>query len=182
MRSQPAAPALTDRIRLAACLLHAVPGACGALEMSDGERTLVAHHRLDAVMTPCELRAGLLEPSMPGVPHLAGMIRSIEVVAGADDIGGGLYRRSHPSITHERWFVTTLGASSITTIATDCPDSIDHREVSVRVCSDIELGASAVCISAARPIGSRFDDVARWLHRRCLVEELVEPLITSPAA
>jgi hypothetical protein len=167
---------MTERIRLAVCLLHAVPGTWGTIELCRGERLLVAHHRHDALLTPCALRSGLLQPVVPGVPHLADVLRSIEFVGGAVDVGGGLYRRSHPSATEERWFVTTLDPERITGIAADCPDSIDHSDVDVRVGADVELGASAVCISARGQIGTRFDDLARWFHRRCLVDELIETL------
>ncbi len=176
-----AAPVLSERVRLAACLLHAVPAACGSIEMCHGERYLVAHHRHDAFLTPCELRTGLLQPVVPGVPHLAGMVRSIELVGGAVDAGGGLYRPSHPSGSDERWFVTTLDPERITSADADCPDSIDHSDVGVRVSADVELGVSAVCVSVERVIDPRVDDVARWLHGRCLVDELIEPLCASRA-
>jgi hypothetical protein len=181
MSPHPAAPVLTERTRLAACLLHALPAAVGVIEMRHGERYLVAHHRHDALLTPCELRTSLLQPVVAGVPHLAGMVRSIELVGGAVDAGGGLYRPSHPSCVDERWFVTSLDPDRVTSTAADCPDSIDHRDVSVRVSADVELGASAVCVHGDPATSAQVDDVARWLHRRCLVDELIEPLCTSRA-
>lgn len=179
--TQHAAPVLREHVRLAACLLHTLPAASGSIEMCHGERYLVAHRRHDAFLTPCELRTGLLQPVVPGVPHLAGMVRSIELVGGAVDAGGGLYRPSHPSGCDEWWFATTLDPARITSAAADCPASIDHRDVSVRVSADVELGVSAVCLSAERAMDVRVGDIARWLHGRCVVDELIEPLCASRA-
>lgn len=173
-------PPLPERTRLAACLLHSIPGVSGSVEVCHGARYLVAHHRPDATLTPCELRAGLLQPCVPGVPHLGGMVRSIELTGGAVDLGGGLYRHAHPSVD-ERWFVTVLDADVVTRTAAECPESLDQRSLSVRVRADLDLAVCAVCVSADQPVGERLDDVARWLLDRCLVDELIEPARTSPA-
>lgn len=172
-------PEISAHIRLASCLLHTLPGATGSIEMCHGRQYLVAHHRHDAVLTPCELRARLLQGAVPGLPHLAGMVRSIELIGGAVDIGGGLYRRTHPAAAEERWFVTALSADEIIGIARDCPERIDHRDLSVRVSADVDLGVCAVCITPASSATSQLDEVARWLHGRCIVDELVEPISAS---
>ena len=172
MQSTWRTPNVRSRLALGACFLHAVPGAIGGIETSDGERFVVAH-RSDALLTPCQLRAGLLEPPRPGVPHLSEIIRSVDVTGGVVDIGAGLYQRSHPAAPDERWFATTLHPDRIMHIARDCPTDLDHAAVAVDIKADAELGASAVLLRADR-IGVRLDAVACWLHGRCLVDELID--------
>jgi hypothetical protein len=130
MQSTWRTPHVRSRLALGACFLHAVPGAIGGIETSDGERFVVAH-RSDALLTPCQLRAGLLEPPRPGVPHLSEIIRSVDVTGGVVDIGAGLYQRSHPAAPDERWFTTTLHPDRIMHIARDCPTDLDHAAVAV---------------------------------------------------
>jgi hypothetical protein len=49
-----------DQLRLTACLAHTVPGVNVELTCSNDERLIVAHHRLDAHFSPCELRTALI--------------------------------------------------------------------------------------------------------------------------
>lgn len=163
-----------DQLRLSICLLHAIPGAAGSITTLDGETHLVAHHRSDAMVTPCQMRAALLEPLVPGTPHLSDVITAVELVGGAVDLGGGLYQRTHPAGPDERWFVSTLRYEQVLAIAETCPDSIDHDDVSVHVRADADLGAGAVCVSSDRAAGLHLDEVAVWLHCQCLVAELIE--------
>jgi hypothetical protein len=159
--------------RLAACLVHAVAGAVAMVATSSGERLVVAHHRADATLDPCQLRAALTAPVRPGVPHLADVVTSIEIVGGLVDIGGGLYQRSHPGAHDERWFVTPLAADRVATIVTDCPLRLPDGAVNVRVVADSVLAVSAVCLVAGPGFGYRLDEAAFWLHTTCLVDELI---------
>lgn len=162
----------TEMQRLAACLVHAVPSATAVVHTTTGERLLVAGNRTDAALDPCRLRAGLAAPSRPGVPHLADIVRSVEIVGGIVDIGGGLYQRTHPSSADERWFVTTLAAERVAELVGTFPLRIPDEAVTVRVAADTLLGVSAVCLTAGTGFGLRLDEVAHWLHSTCLVEEL----------
>jgi hypothetical protein len=99
----------------------------------------VAHHRNDAALTPCQLRSALLEPVTPGVAHLADVITAIELVGGLVDVGGGLYQCGHPAGPDQRWFVSTLSADTIRTIAREGPSGIDHSDISVRVAADLDV-------------------------------------------
>lgn len=164
---------LPEGLRLMGCLLHSVPGAVGRLATHDGGEHLVAHHRVDATLTPCQLRTGLLQPMVPGVPHLSRVIRSIELTGSLVEIGGGLCQRSHPSAPDERWFGTVLGPERVAELAAACPSEVDHVDIRVRIHADLELGASAVCISGDTGASLRLDAVACWLHSRCLIEELI---------
>jgi hypothetical protein len=167
---------LSQPLRLATCLLHTIPGAIGRLEIDGGDAHLVAHHRSDAPLTPCQLRSAMLEPIVDGIPRLADIVGAIELIGGAVDVGGGLFQRSHPAHADERWFATTLHPDHVISIARLCPSSIDHVDVSVRVSADVELGACAVCVSADPSVGIRLDALASWLHTRCLVDELIAGL------
>jgi hypothetical protein len=166
------ATALIDDLRLGTCLLHAVPGAVGIIRTGVDGCHVVAQHRSDAALTPCQLRSALLEPMVSGVPHLADVITAIDVVGGVVDLGGGLYECGHPTEPDQRWFVSTLSADTIRSIAQHCPPDIDHADVSVRVAADLELGVCAVCLSSGSA-GLRLDVAACWFHSQCLVEELL---------
>ncbi len=170
------ATALIDHVRLGTCLIHAVPGAVGLIRTGIDSGHVVAHHRNDAALTPCQLRSALLEPVTPGVAHLADVITAIELVGGLVDVGGGLYQCGHPAGPDQRWFVSTLSADTIRTIARECPSGIDHSDISVRVAADLDLDVCAVCLSSDSA-GIRLDAAACWLHGQCLVEEL---LLTMP--
>lgn len=163
---------LPEHLRLGVCLLHALPGAVGSLRTHRGDDHVVAHHRADATLTPCQLRSGLLEPVVPGVPHLLGVIDRVECTGGALDLGGGIFQRCHPAAGDERWFATVLDADTVTSIVAACPSEIAHADVSVRISADVELGACAVCVSSETHIGLRLDEVACRLHAECLVTEL----------
>lgn len=164
--------AVPELLRLSACLIHAMPHCTALLATGAGDRHVVAHHRTDATLTPCQLRVALLEPIEPGVPHLAQAIESLEIVGGAIDLGGGVYQLGHLSGPEQRWFATTLRSAEIEAIADRCPDDVDHSDISVRVIADVDLDVSAVCLSGDG-IGVRLDAVACWLHTQCLVEELL---------
>lgn len=164
---------LPEQLRLGVCLLHSLPGAVGVVCTRSGERHLVAHHRMDAALTPCQLRAGLLEPVVPGAPHLAAVVDTVECTGGAVDLGAGLFQRSHPAASDERWFATTLTADEVLGLVDQVPADLEHPDVSVRIAADVELGACTVCVSAAAGVGLRLDEIACWLHGQCLVAELI---------
>ena len=161
--------------RLGACLAHAVPGVAALVTTTTGDRLLVAGNRTDAVLDACGLRAALTAPQRAGVPHLADLVSSIEIVGGLVDLGGGLYQREHGGGSAERWFVTTLTGDRVAALAATCPERLPDDAVSVRVCADTALGASAVCLVAAPGFGYRLDEVASWLLATCLVDELIGP-------
>lgn len=159
---------------MAACLVHSVVGAVAIVVTSSGERLLVAHHRTDASLDPCQLRAGLTAPARLGVPHLADVVTTIEIAGGLVDIGGGLYQRSHPGAHDERWFVTPISADRVAAIVAECPLQLPDGSIGVRVVADTVLAVSAVCLVAGPGFGYRLDEAAFWLHAACLVDELID--------
>lgn len=161
-----------ERLRLATCLLHAMPHAVGHLEIGRSGSHLVAHHRHDAALTPCQLRRGLLEPIIDGLPHMADVITSLEVTGGAVDLGGGLFQTGHPAGSDQRWFATTLRAHVVEDIAARCPADVEHADISVRVIADPEMHVCAIRVSGDSA-GLRLDAVAWWLYEQCLVAELL---------
>lgn len=163
---------IPDRIRIAACLLHAIPGAVGLLEIDSKDSFLVAHHRRDASLTPCQLRHALLEPAMEGVPHLSEFITALEITGGAVDLGGGLFQTGHPCSPEHRWFATTLSPEVVENIAIQAPAELDHHDISARVMVDAEMGVCTIRLSGHNS-GLRLDAAAWWLHEQCLVAELL---------
>jgi hypothetical protein len=163
-----------EHLRLGACLVHSVPGASAVAITHRGERLVVSPLRRTAALDPCQLRAGLVAPHRPGVPHLGEVLARIDVVGGLLDIGGGLYQRSHPAGSDERWFVTPLAPDRVVELVGGCPVQLPDGAVDVRVCADTLLGAAAVCVAAGPGFGYRLDEVAHWLHAACLVDELIE--------
>ena len=93
-----------------------------------------------------------------------------------DDLGGGLYRRSHPAAADERWFATTLGPDRVAALAEGCPPSIEQSDVSIRIAADLDVGVSAVCLTGPPAFATALDAAAWWLEAACLVEELIAPL------
>jgi hypothetical protein len=153
-------------------LLHAIPYAIGRIDIGQRQQHVVAHHHPEATLTPCQLRMGLLEPVVDGVPHLVDVITSLEVIGGAVDLGGGLFQTGHPSGPEQRWFATTLNAGAVEAIAARCPADVDHEDISVRVLADTDMDVCAIRISGDGA-GFRLDAVAYWLCEQCLVEELL---------
>ena len=81
-------------IRTGVALVHAIPGAAAMVTMSGGDQFLVAHHRPDALLTPCQLRAALIEPPLPGAAELIDSMTAMHLVGGVTHLGGGLFARS----------------------------------------------------------------------------------------
>ncbi len=170
--TRPTISTLPEHIRLGACLAHTVPHTVAVLTTRTAARYVVARHRDDAALTPCQLRAALLQPLEPGVPHIVDTIESLDMVAGLTEVGAGLHQTCHPAGPDQRWFATTLPAETVESIARHCPAAIDHTDISVRVIADLELAVCAVCLSGAG-VGLRLDAAACWLNTQCLVEELL---------
>src|SRR4051812_11378913 len=91
---------------------HGVPGVTLRLRCVGGEELVVAAHRLDAHLDPCQLRAAVLVSPRPGAGRLVDNISAVEVHLGLQDLGGGLYRRGGPD-GEERWFATLLGPAAL---------------------------------------------------------------------
>lgn len=159
-------------LRQTACLLHVMPHAVGVIEIDRSGPYVVAHHRHDAVLTPCQLRRALLEPVVDGVPHLASVIVALEVTGGALDLGGGLFQTGHPTGCEQRWFATTLRSEVVEDLAARCPTELDDADLSVRVIPDVEMGVCAIRVSG-ESTGLRLDAMAWWLYVECVVAELL---------
>ncbi len=170
--TRPSLSTVPERIRLGVCLAHAVPHTVAVLTARSGARHVVAHHRYDAALTPCQLRSALLQPFEQGVPHIVDTIDSLEIVAGLTELGAGVHQTCHPAGPDQRWFASTLPSDTIEAIAGRCPADIDHRDISVRVLADVDLAVCAVCVSGTG-VGLRLDAAACWLNTQCLVEELL---------
>jgi hypothetical protein len=140
----------------------------------------VGYGRLDAQLTPCQLRCALLagpDPGPgPGLPRLVDAITAVEVGAGLDHLGGGLYGRGNGAVGSERWFVSTLTHDEIARLIAAPPQDLAHEECGVTLTPDAELATTTVRVasSATAPPAhpARLDEVAFWVLSACLVGEL----------
>lgn len=173
MYDAPSDPAL----RLAACLAHTVPGVSLSLTCRHGGEVLVSYACLGAQLDPCQLRAGLLCPGVPGVPRLADVVVRVDVANGLLDLGGGLYERSHPGAASERWFVTSLDHEHVVDLLRTGPTDLPDDAMAVTVKPDVGLGVCAVCIRCDDRLNQdRLDEVALWALSTCMVAELLAEL------
>jgi hypothetical protein len=164
-----------DDLRLATALVHAVPAVALELSTVDGCDAVVAHHRLDAAMSPCQLRAlvaaARCERGGPALDHIVAM----RVLAGVEHLGGGIYRRSSGS-AEERWIVTTIPHESVLELLATCPIETPDDAVHARLVVDADLDTVAVCFGAVHRLWAwRLDEIAFWLQAACLVAEVSDP-------
>lgn len=166
-----------EQIRIAAALAHAIPGVtlevrCRS-DVRDDERLLVAHHRLDAHLDPCQFRRVLLAGSTTGLPAVAARIDRVELRCGVDDLGAGVYGRTGDD-GPERWFATTLLPDAVNEVFDACDLDIAHEAIGARILPDSCLGVTVVCLTA-NDVWHRYrlDEVAAWSVAACMVEELV---------
>ena len=151
---------------------HTVPGVTLELHCGSGDTLIVADRRLDAHLTTCQLRAALLAPVRPGIPHLADAVQAVAVRCGLHDLGAGVYAQGD-----ERWLATYLPVDVLLEILAACPVDLPHEATEVSVRADPELGATAIRITAADSTHAcRLDEVALWVMTTCAVEELVRGL------
>lgn len=164
----------TVGLRMAACLAHTVPGVSLVLTCGHGNEILVSYSCLGAQLDPCQLRAGLLCPGVPGVPRLADVVVRVDVANGLLDLGGGLYERSHPGAASERWFATSLDHALVVDLLRAAPADLPDDAIGVTVKPDLGLGVCAVCIRCDDPAyHDRLDEVAVWALSTCMVAELL---------
>ncbi len=157
-----------------------VPGVALRITFCDTEQYIVASNRLDARLTPCQLRSALLTEQRIGRQTLTGSVATIEVVGGLNDIGGGLYQRRHPGGADERWFSTLLSHERITALFSECPVDLPHGSISVVAKPDLELGVAVVQLTSEHcAVASRIDELAAWAMGACLVEELLDGVTES---
>jgi len=160
-------------LRMVTALGHGVPGVTLRLRFVNDEELVVAAHRLDAHLDPCQLRAAVLVPPRPGAGRLVDDISAVEVHLGLQDLGGGLYRRGGPD-GEERWFATLLGPAALGELLDRCPVDVPDESMAAAVKPDEELGATLVCVTANHPsVSAHLDAVASWALGVCMVEELL---------
>lgn len=168
-----------DCIRLATCLAHTVAGVTIELTCCNGEHLVVAHHRLDAHFTPCELRTALLADMRPGVPRFADVVTAATITAGLRHVGGGLYER-HSERGAERWFATLLDDQQLDDLLASNPFDLPDHAVDVRLLPDAALGVTAVCVVCDDDVALRLDEIASWALAACMVAELISETHRNP--
>ncbi len=143
------------KLRLAATLLGAVPGARAELRGYNGNRILVgAHPACDLTPAQFRLLAHLAGP--PGhagaaVPFAAAVCE-VELAGALVPEGAGLYRRRTAEGHQQRWWATDLPAPAVAHLLAG------HRarpgwSLSATALADPTLGTTAVCVDGGRAAG-----------------------------
>jgi hypothetical protein len=161
---------IPESLRIAAALAHCIPGVTLHLRCEHDDLLVVAYHRLDAHLDPCQLRRMVLA----GVPALAEMVRDVQVRVGVDDLGGGLYGRTGDDGA-ERWFATTLGPQAVNDVFESCEIDIAEQAMGARILPDTCLGITVVCLTVNdTEVAHRLDEIAAWSVAACMVRELTD--------
>jgi hypothetical protein len=159
-------------LRHMVALAHSVPGVTLELEGTDGARLIVAHHRLDAHLDPCQLRRLVVLEGDHRTQQLLRTIRGVRIVAGLADIGAGLHRR--PGTVEQRWFATSLTHQQLEATLADCPMGLPDGAMNVVAHPDPELGVTAVSVVTNHPSFDRqLDSVATWALASVMTAELI---------
>jgi hypothetical protein len=171
----------TESVRIAAALAHCIPGITLELTCSNHDQLIVAYHRLDAQLDPCQLRRALIAEPSAGLPRLADAITEVTIRLGVDDLGAGLYGRSGDR-GDERWFATTLGPVAVNEMFETCTIDIAEQAMAARIVPDGCLGVTVVCLTVNdHTTAHRLDEVAAWSVASCMVGELVMSLQANPS-
>ena len=132
----------------------------------------VLAHTVNLHPTTCRLRAAVLMPAQLALPHLASALNHALRHCGLDDLGAGVHERGD-----ERWLATYLPADVLVDVFAANPLDLPDESIAVSVRPDVELGATAIRITAADPAyACRLDEVALWAVSACAVEELLRGL------
>jgi hypothetical protein len=167
------------QLRLAAALAHTAPGVVLRLTCCNGERLTVGYARLDAQLTPCQLRTALAVAAAPGVPHLVDAVVGVEVVGGLDHIGGGLYGRGSGLAGNERWLVAAVDHDELIALFESAPFRFGDGAFAVTVAPDLQLDVTVVRIRAGSGSTAELDQLAFWTLSATLVRELERALQTG---
>ncbi len=171
-----------DDLRVLTALVHTAPDVTVALATDTGREFVVARRRLDAAFDPCQLRT-LVASARRGEPSpLLDRVVGARIVAGVEDLGGGVFRRLHDEV-EQRWVPTVVPHETVLAALEACPIDVPDDALHVRVAVDSELGATTLCLTAAHGLWSwRLDELAVWAHAACLVAELTAERAQWPAA
>ncbi|MDY7102442.1 MAG: hypothetical protein S0880_14765 [Actinomycetota bacterium] len=164
----PRTPGPTE-LRIAAALVHAVPGACLLVVRHDGQVVRVSAGT-GADLDPCAFRSAVASAEA-ATADPAAEIAGLDFVGEVVDQGGGVYRSR--AVAGERWFATLLCPERTRAELTDDPPGAPADVVGAWLVGDRALAVTVVRISATAQVADPvLDEVARWAAARCLVSEL----------
>lgn len=161
-----------ERLRVAAALSHAVPGAELRLVTDRGERIVVGHHPT-ADIDPCALRRVVAASACPSNPDFSRRIAEVSVCGALLDMGGGVLASVIDGV-EQRWVASLLRPTRVAELLgdvglEDVPDDAMHACVK----PNGDLGISIVAVTAN---DGRFlhalDAVAARAAAVCFVDEL----------
>ena len=170
----------TAQVVQATALSHTVDGVTLELDVDDGCTLVIAHRRLDAHLDPCQLRRLILSELEAQKSKLLCSVVRAEIVAGLEEIGAGMHRRSGPA-GEERLFSTTLSDGDVCAMFAECPQHPSSAALRVRALPDLELGVTIVRLTANHPsVTTYLDDVSSWALGAAMARELIESTQTTP--
>ena len=163
-----------ERLRLAAALVHVVPGAELRLTGAFGESVVIGPHP-DADLTARHFRAVLLSPFTGANVDVVSRIGAVEFAGAVEDVGGGVLRTRTVCGLERRWIATTLARGPVVELLDDVrPPDLPEEAIRPRVVPDAELGVTVVALTAHhRRLQSMLDQVAVAVAARSMAEELV---------
>jgi hypothetical protein len=165
-----------EQVRLAAALVHAIPGALLSVETCWRERVTVGRH-VSCDLDPCRFRSLVAASRCPGRPDLARHVDRVELAGSVRHLGGGVLRTCTGRGVEQRWVATLLAPDVVVDWLTDqsCGDAI---EASVR--PDAGLGVTLVVASTADPLATgMLEELGLSLAARVAVDELIGGLTST---
>ena len=170
---------LTSHVRLGLALAHSWPGGAITLHAGPGRALRAAAGRVDADLTPCELRTALLAQACPLWTGLTARVTDVHVEGGGVvDLGGGLYARTGADGPHtaERWFATFLAPATVHRVLDECPLAM-AEQLGASLRPDPDLGVVVIVLSTTNvAMHATLDDAARWASAACFTQELLHSL------
>ncbi|WP_040491965.1 hypothetical protein [Ilumatobacter nonamiensis] len=161
-----------ERLRLAAALCHAVPGAQLRLH-TDRDETVVVGHHVGADIDPCAMRRVVAASACPHQPDLSAHLSGMEVGGALIDLGGGVAGSQHAG-REQRWIASLLPADRIISILDDSGSGlIPDDAMKATVKPDPGLGVTVLMITSIDPrFDHALDAVVEQVAASCFVEEL----------
>jgi hypothetical protein len=165
-----------EQVRLAAALVHVIPGAHLSVETCWRDRVTVGRHA-SCDLDPCRFRSLVAASRCPGRPDLARHVDRVELAGSVQHLGGGVMRTCTDRGVEQRWVATLVQPAVVVDWLTDQVVS-DAIEASVK--PDACLGVTMVVASTADPLATgMLEELGLSLAARVAVDELVGGLASA---
>lgn len=162
-----------EQVRIAAALVHVIPGALLSVETCWRDRVTVGRH-VSCDVDPCRFRSLVAASRCPGRPDLARHVDRVELAGSVQHLGGGIMRTCTDRGVEQRWVATLVQPDVVVDWLTDQAWT-DAVEAVVK--PDGSLGVTTVVASTADPLATgMLEELGLSLAARVAVDELMEGL------